>query len=240
MASSQTPLIAWDFDGVIVDSINEVLLCAHAAADLGLEPSPEFKKNFLTHRYLIQQAGDFIPFAQWCNKPAGDPLDFVHSAQTPKNQRSKFFFETRTALIETLGAKWLELHSAFQSIKTYLDSLNEKDFVVVTHKNRDSVLRLIEYLALNLKRDRLYTGDSGLQKSEHLKQAQSDNGGRPIFFIDDSIKNLLEVKSNFSEARLYLATWGYIGPKDKDTAQANNIAAGDGSTLFSLIAESKA
>ena len=231
-------MILFDFDGVLVDSLNEVALTAYNAATENLFTSlseiPEaavtlFKRN----RFHVQQIGDAITLMNWCIerhqfKMTGtlskEEYQTVASGATASlNARTNLIYETRKRFIDRDEHRWLSLHQPYQPLWSELIKPDDRVFVILTNKNHDATLRLCRHFGLEIDSNDIYSGDHGTTKVENMQQIQTRFGIEFFSFIDDSVKNLKELDLEFNQEKkmlsLLLADWGYTGPDDARIAQ---------------------
>ena len=231
-------MILFDFDGVLVDSLNEVALTAYNAATENLFTSlseiPEaavtlFKRN----RFHVQQIGDAITLMNWCIerhqfKMTGtlskEEYQTVASGATASlNARTNLIYETRKRFIERDEKRWLSLHQPYQPLWNELVKGHDYAYIILTNKNHDATLRLCRHFGLDIDANDIYSGDHGTTKVENMQQIQTRFGIEFVSFIDDSVKNLKELDLEFNQEKkmlsLLLADWGYTGPDDARIAQ---------------------
>lgn len=231
-------MILFDFDGVLVDSLNEVALTAYNAATGSLltslseipgAPAALFKRN----RFHVQQIGDAITLMNWCiERPQFDstrPLSkeeyrtVAFGDTASLNARTNLIYETRKRFIERDENRWLSLHQPYQPLWSELIKRDDRVFVILTNKNHDATLRLCRHFGLDIDANDIYSGDRGTTKVENMQQIQTRFGIEYVSFIDDSVKNLKELDLEFNQEKkmltLLLADWGYTGPNDARIAQ---------------------
>jgi FMN phosphatase YigB (HAD superfamily) len=231
-------MIIFDFDGVLIDSLNEVALTTYNAATENLftslseipdAPIALFKRN----RFHVQQIGDAITLMNWCidrhqfkstgtlskekyrTIASGDPATL--------NDRTNLIYETRKRFIDRDEKRWLSLHQPYQPLWNELIKGDNHVFVILTNKNHDATLRLCRHFGLDIDSNDIYSGDHGTTKVENMQQIQTRFGIEFVSFIDDSVKNLKELDFEFNQEKkmlsLLLADWGYTGPADARIAQ---------------------
>lgn len=243
-------MFIFDFDGVLMDSLDEVAVTAYNAsklvdeetlADLAFKveyPGSSFIKIFRTYRYIVQPAGEFIPFARLCKAH----LDGTTSLSTENIEENfshfqnkellslehltELFFKTRNLIVSDNPIGWIEMNNPYWAIWNALKEIPVQRRVLLTNKNLSAVQSLAKHFGLQLLDNNIYSGDKGRTKITNLKQLDQDFSERSYSFIDDSVKNLLDIKNSLGSSlplKLYLASWGYIGPKSIELATASNI-----------------
>jgi len=247
-------MLIFDFDGVLINSINEVTLTVYNATtgklvtDLAALPTA-LVRLFQGNRFHVQPIGDAILLMNWC-------LDNYHSAaekilsrqefgsiisetKTDVSQRTDAIYSMRKRFIDQAHDTWMALHQPYQPIWTELLRCQKRPFVILTNKNRDATLRLCRRFGLDLKETDIYAGDHGVTKVENMKQIQERCRSDIYYFIDDSVKNLQELDAHLDSARrnlvLLFASWGYTGPEDPGIARAAGYAVYRQTDLISLL-----
>ena len=124
----QTIMLIFDFDGVLMDSLDEIVLSAYNAVNgCLLDSLQNIPENIITrfkqNRHLFQPIGDALPLMAWCieqsNDPTADILTRREFARRVKNtpepllQRSTYFFTTRNRLIKEHYQRWLALNRPY-------------------------------------------------------------------------------------------------------------------------------
>lgn len=252
-------MIVFDFDGVLFDSLDEALLTATNSVTGQLyrdvaELPGSYLNLFRTNRYHVQPAGDFLPFAGWCWEHHSDSADkqlsiaefksIIEAQKEPLKERTARFFATRAKLIALDASHWVTLTPPYEPLWSRVKKLNAKQLHILTNKNLDAVLNLCANNGLMISPENVLSGDKGAATKEGnlriLQERMSDI--ESIQFVDDSIKNLLELKNskdllNTPSVNYILADWGYVGPDDAKLASSNQIPAFSQSDLLRLIDE---
>ena len=249
-------MLILDFDGVLINSLDEVALTAYNAttgklvtslADLPAALVGLFQRN----RYHVQSIGDGILLMNWClnsyrNKSEQflNPHEYetiISGAAVSLTDRTLRIYETRGQFIAKDPKCWLALHQPYQPLWDHLIQRQKYAFVILTNKNRDATLRLCRHFGLGIDAVDIYSGDRGTSKVDNMRQIQERFGGQLFSFIDDSIKNLRELENSLNVGnktiRLLLASWGYTGPQDEKVAQEYGYPVLNQKDLISLLDE---
>ena len=247
-------MMVFDFDGVLIDSLNEVALTTYNAATGSLftslseipdAPVTLFKQN----RFHVQQIGDAITLMNWCidnhqfdstEVLSKDEYRTVTTGNSDSlNARTNLLFETRKRLIDRGENQWLSLNQPYQPLWNELIKRHDHAYVILTNKNHDATLRLCRHFGLSVDPKDIYSGDRGTTKVENMHQIQTRFGGEEFFFIDDSVKNLRDLDLEFNKEKktlsLVLANWGYTGPDDARFARESGYLVFDQSDLIRQI-----
>ena len=232
----------YDFDGVLLNSLNEVAVSAYNAVTgkmvTAVEKIPsDLVSLFKRNRFHFQPAGDVIPLMQWClDTHLAQPdklltrnefLDIIRKITEPLNNRTERFYATRNRFAEQDSQRWFSLNRPFQPVWDELIKSGGEQVVILTNKNRDAVFKQCRYFGLNISDENIYAGDGGASKTSNLNALFKRFSERPLHFIDDSIKNLQDLDVAFNKPAkrltLYLASWGFIGPDDIETARSSGF-----------------
>jgi len=247
-------MLIFDFDGVLINSLDEVTLTVYNTTTGKLVTSladlPEALVGlFQRNRYHVQPIGDAILLMGWCldhyrecpekNFALQEYQALISSPDVPVTDRTNRIYETRRLFVDRDPERWLALHQPYQPLWGELLRRSKYPFVILTNKNRDATLRLCRRFGLPVKTADIYSGDQGLSKVENMRQIQKRFGGQRYGFVDDSLKNLQELANAFSlvkkKMRLLLASWGYTGPGDEKRAQDHGFAVINQKDLIALV-----
>ncbi len=231
-------MLIFDFDGVLINSLDEVTLTAYNAVTgkqvTSLADLPTALVGLFQHnRFHVQAIGDAILLMNWClnnyrNKfeQILNPHEYealISDATASITDRTLRIYETRGQFIASDPECWLALHRPYQPLWGHLLQRRKYPFVILTNKNRDATLQLCRHFGLNIHAVDVYSGDHGASKVENMRQIQKRFADQPFYFIDDSVKNLQELENSANAGnkmiRLLLASWGYTGPRDEKIAQ---------------------
>ena len=232
-------MLIFDFDGVLINSIDEVTVSAYNVVTnqlvVSLEELPvnvvhRFKRN----RFYVQSIGDVIPLMRWCMENQAVEPDFILNLQEyqaiirresiPLVERVNYFFKIRWQFAEKDEKRWLSLHAPFQPVWDALKTYSPDEVVILTNKDRQAVVHLCRHFGLEIRENNIYSGDKGVTKIENLNAVHQRFNRAPYHFIDDSLRNLRDLNTSFNQTRLLLrlilASWGYIGPDDERMTHA--------------------
>jgi FMN phosphatase YigB (HAD superfamily) len=233
-------MLIFDFDGVIINSLDEITVTAHNAVTGRLDTtlralSSNVIRLFRQNRFHVQGIGDVVTLMKWCkDNDSGDP-DYIMSpeayeslrisAETPLVERTRTFFAVRKSFVHKDRERWLALNAPFPKIWNELKKIPVEKIIILTTKNREAVLQLCKFFGYELLDNNIYSGDDGVLKTENLNEIHDRFKAGPYVFIDDSLSNLKELDRHFNTPdskflSLILAAWGYIGPEDAEMAAA--------------------
>lgn len=231
-------MLIFDFDGVLINSLDEVTLTAfNAATGKGVTSMADLPVAlvglFQYNRYHVQAIGDAILLMNWCLQPdrrsEQDMLKLeeyealISVAKDSTAERTRRIYKTRKIFMEKDPAGWLALHQPYQPLWNELIRRPKSPVVILTNKNRDATLRLCRDFGLDDRRIHVYSGDNGASKIENMQRIKDRFGVGPFYYIDDSLKNLKELDAALNRRRKILipllASWGYTGPEDERSAR---------------------
>ncbi|MGD8975031.1 MAG: HAD family hydrolase [Desulfobacterales bacterium] len=230
-------MIVHDFDGVLINSIDEVALTAYNAASGSLVTSldelpGEALHLFRCNRFHVQPIGDAIPLMNWCISrskvdrgkilTSNEYRAIILGCNVSLKDRTNLIYEHRTKFIEMDETSWLAIHAPYQPLWTALAERNYRPLVILTNKNRDATVRLCRHFGLRIEEHYIYSGDHGISKIENMREIRQRFGSDHYFFIDDSVKNLQDLDDYFNREQKIVfplfASWGYVGPRDSAIA----------------------
>jgi FMN phosphatase YigB (HAD superfamily) len=231
-------MLIFDFDGVLINSLDEVVLTAYNAATDRLftsmtEVPADLVQVFKNNRFHVQPIGDAVALMDWCieNQQRNphkilSPEEYraiAEGAESRLGDRTNLIYDTRKHFMEKDLGRWFALHQTYQPLWDELIRHKNLAFAILTNKNHDATLRLCRHFGLNIDAMDIYSGDNGVTKIENMLRIQERFGRKQFFFIDDSVKNLQELDLYFNTEKkvltLLLATWGYTGAQDARMAQ---------------------
>jgi FMN phosphatase YigB (HAD superfamily) len=231
-------MIILDFDGVLINSLDEVVLTSFNAANETLhtaltEVPPDLVRLFKRNRFHVQSIGGAIPLMNWCidnyQTVAGKTLSLdeyqaiIDKSEVSLADRTHLIYATRRRFIDTDENAWFDLHQPYQPVWNELVRRKSRQNIILTNKNRDATLRLCRRFGFKVEDRHVYTGDQGAGKTENMDHIMQRYGAETYCFIDDSVKNLRDLDDHFNKPdkriTLLLAAWGYSGPDDATYAR---------------------
>ncbi len=247
-------MLIFDFDGVLINSIDEVVLTTYNATTATLHTAltdlpPELVSLFKRNRFHVQPIGDAILMMQWClNNYQSDPekmltpreyQSIIADAAVALKMRSDRIYKSRSRFIEKDQPAWLALHRPYQPLWNKLIQSDYQPLVILTNKNKDATLRLCRFFDLNVDENNVYPGDHGVSKSQHMRCIQERFETASFYFIDDSVKNLKQLDEDINRDKevlaLMFARWGYTGPDDQRLAESYGYQVFNQKSLISFF-----
>lgn len=250
-------MLILDFDGVLIDSLDEVVLTVYNTASgqqlVSLADMPlALIKLFRRNRFHVQPIGDGVLLMNWCLKHYRSQSDrilqpeeyraIIGEATAPVARRSGQVYEKRQQFIERDAAGWTALHRPFQPLwNALVERRNQPGFVIVTNKNRAATERLCRHFGLSIPSGHIYSGDNGASKVENMQLIQQRFRAGIYYFLDDSLKNLQALDQSLNRHIKMLipllAAWGYIGPEDQKIARTSGYPVLTQSGAIALLSK---
>ncbi len=225
-------MIIFDFDGVLINSVDEVLVSAFCTlsgvitAELSALP-PDYIALFRKYRFLVQSASDIPVLAKWCLTQRSDAgalplskkefLGLLESDPIAAQTRREQLFSIRNEIVEQFPEAWVNLNKPYQPLWKSLQRRSSDPLIILTHKNCTAVVDICRHFALKVDPANVYSGDRGHSKIENLKAIHQRFGRNAQTFVDDNVHNLIELQQgfpDFTDLSLALALWGYVGSAD--------------------------
>ena len=251
-------MLIFDFDGVLINSLDEVTLTAYNAVTgkqvTSLADLPTALVGLFQHsRFHVQAIGDAMLLMKWClnnyrnkSKRILNPHEYealISDATASITDRTRWIYETRSQFIASDPECWLALHRPYQPLWDELIQRQKYVFVILTNKNRDATLRLCQHFGLGIDAVDVYSGDHGTGKVVNMQQIQKRFSDQRYGFIDDSVKNLRELENSINDEnkmiRLLFASWGYTGPRDEKIAQEYGYPVLNQKDLIALLGKDR-
>ena len=225
-------LLVFDFDGVIVDGMNEywwsarrACLRLHPAADLPETVPPQFRQL----RPWIHHGWEMVLIAALISEQHGSLNQlgveaFAHDYAAHCTAALERFGWTpallqqgleavRAEAVQTDRDGWLALHQPYPGVPERLNAFSQEsmDWAVLTTKARDFTAELLA--SMGLRPARLDGHESG-SKPEVLRRLAAD--WRLAGFVEDRRPTLETVRATQDLEALpcWLVSWGYLKPTD--------------------------
>ena len=235
---SERPLLVFDFDGVIVDGMEEYWWSASTAAQQLLAPGNPacsadvaIPDQFRQLRPWIHHGWEMVLLAALLREPESSlqrmgVAAFVaayaeHCQQALErrgwspSQLQGALEQVRRAAVQGNRAQWLARHQAFAGVSERLRRFSDEqvDWAVLTTKGRAFTAELLDGLSLDPV---LLFGHEDGTKPEVLLRLQQERA--LIGFVEDRRPTLETVLATPGLEALpcYLADWGYLRASDRE------------------------
>jgi len=222
-----SPLLVFDFDGVLVDGMAEYWWSARRAA-LQLAPQlalpDQAPPGFAALRPLIHKGWEMVLMAAELGRPQLDLTQLLAGYETALPQSlarwgwspellQQALERVRSTAIATDLPAWLALHRFYPGVEARLRRLGAEgaDWAVLTTKGAAFARQILA--GAGLAPWALYGHEQG-SKPEVLVQLLAE--GRPLWFVEDRrpTLELVRRRPQLDPVRCYLVSWGYLGPGD--------------------------
>ncbi|MFP4347828.1 MAG: HAD family hydrolase [Thermodesulfobacteriota bacterium] len=230
-------MLIFDFDGVLINSIDEVTVTAYNAVSgesaTTLEELPgDLVALFQRNRFHARAAPDVFSLMDWCRRHFEQQSDHLLSPSEfqailseddrPPEARREQFFKTRRRFVEKNRDAWFSLNAPYQPLWDALMERGGRRVVLLTSKNRAAAGDLCRRFDLQVADENIYSGDGGANKIDNMNRIH-ERFQRPAYtFVDDNLANLKQLDDHFNQNKdflhLLMAAWGYVGPDDRDRA----------------------
>ena len=232
-------LFIFDFDGVIVDGMNEYWNSSLLAFEKFLD-SPDI---LIDQDFYKQVPNTFIEIRPWV-KYGWEMLIIVHQIikrECPLNNQNKSDFlnkydlncqkvlldnswvaedlqkyldKSRKYQIDKDFENWIKLHRPFYEVINFIEKIKKENIktAIITTKGKIFAGKILE--KLNIFPELIFGYESGTKIDIASKLS---NEYEIIGFIEDRRKTLIDIKQNTitNQIPCYLADWGYLKNMDR-------------------------
>ena len=232
-------LFLFDFDGVIVDGMNEYWHSSLLACEKFLN-SPDIKINQDLYKQVSNTFKEIRPWVKY----GWEMVIIVHEIikrENPLNKNNKknfinkyhqnchrilkdncwlaedlqkFLDESRKYQIDKDFEKWVNLHKPFYEVIGFIEKLKQEKIKtgIITTKGEIFAKKILE--KLNIFPEFIFGYESGT-KTEIARELYKKY--EIVGFIEDRIKTLIDIKQNndIKSIPCFLADWGYLKESDR-------------------------
>ena len=232
-------LFLYDFDGVIVDGMNEywcssLLACENflITSDISIEKKlyKTISSTFKEIRPWVKYGWEMVLIVHEIVKienPLNDEnkKDFVfkyhqncqsilqHNSWLPQDLQN-FLDQSRKLQIDKDFKKWISLHNPFYEVIDFIEKLKQEKIKtgIITTKGKVFATKILN--ELNISPEFIFGYESGT-KIEIAKQLSTNY--KIVGFIEDRRKTLVNIKQNPHTQHIpcFLAEWGYLKESDR-------------------------
>ena len=232
-------ILALDFDGVIVNSIEECLVVGYNSLQKhlglggfinGLNELEEEQvlasrrmRNFIRHSedyvyifYALQRGTSIRNQSEFDN--------FLKRHADLKDSFHKIFYRERSQLLEKDTAHWLKLNPLYPGMRDFIRTYRYPErLVIITTKRAEFVEVTLAATGIRFPATNLFSADQGRSKSVLIAELLSSRAIQPpeLHFIDDQVDTLITAKP--LGVNLYLARWGYTNKEQIRLAEQEKI-----------------
>lgn len=231
----QHKTFALDFDGVIVDGLNECILVTwngYYGKQLddfsieGLAKVPDWFIERFTHcRNFAKHLGHFAVAIFDRDTPIQTQTDYERLYLSLDPLEVESFVakanEYRATARTYQELLWLDQHTLYPGVQSFLQGL-DAPLYIVSAKDRDSIIKILARAEIDITPHQVF----GEQRNKlvALRAIQQYESVRPqeIFFLDDNIINVIDVQQAGYGA--YWALWGYRADHHLELARQHQVA----------------
>ncbi|MBU5678862.1 MAG: NUDIX domain-containing protein [Candidatus Aenigmatarchaeota archaeon] len=223
--------VVFDFDGVIVDSLDECFLVSvRAYNELGgnIKLSNKAKLLYKKYRPYLRITEDHLPALKMIENGIFDK-DYIKNSrkkfEKKKKEFVKRFYEIRKEIRKEDIKKWISLHKPFENVvKLIKRNYKRWNIFISSTKDKNSIVKILRSLGIKIPENKIFSREFSNDKSKHVKMISriSKIPEEKIIFIDDVLENLKMIKRK-SNARLALASWGYTTKEHEKIAKEMKI-----------------
>ncbi len=242
--------VIFDFDGVLIDSLDEVIVTSYntvfRAEAHRLEDLPASFAGFMRlNRCRARSAGEIALLADWAKRregclPAGilTAEEFSAAAEEGAQELGPLeerFFAARRRFAASHPQQWLALNRPYQPLWRALQEGLVGQVRIVTYKNAEAVLELCRHYGLGVLPESVHATLGLASKRKHLARLIQELHGAEVYYVDDSLRSLRELKASLPALRLLWAAWGYGAPEEEENAKALSIPSVGQDELIRIV-----
>ena len=224
---------AFDFDGVICDSVGETAMSAWRAAQT-LWPTRFFGDidldllaRFCNCRPVIESGFENFALLDLLDEGVSEreilenfealSRKFMDDGGYTADQLKELFGRARDAWADSDEADWLAAQGFFPGVVETINACNTPRCVITTKQERFAK-RLATMAGLDVPPERIYGLESlGGSKRNVLVALQEEFPGHIIHFFEDRYPTQLRL-TDLKGVRLYLVDWGYNTHREREAA----------------------
>lgn len=216
-------VIALDFDGLLVDALNEcVLVSWNAHHQLGIEQfsdeglsqiPPAFMSKFKNHRCFSKHLRHFFMAFQshvgYFESQADFDAVYASLDAVAVDQFSQRVLSYRQAVRQIMPERWRSFHHFYPGMVDLMRQVGVP-ICIVSAKDSDSVQELLQHADIHIADDRIYGECRDKVWALDDICARFSVLSRDVGFFDDNVLNAAD--AYFAGFRAHWAVWGYRAP----------------------------
>lgn len=230
-------IIALDFDGVIVDSIEEqYVLAVQAFENIGVtkERTKKFRDEFRFLRSFVRIAEDFYAFfriieengkIRFDEKEISNLRDKVLEKEKEKaSNYADLYFENKKKLLKKGFKPILKLLKPNKNFISMMKKLSKNyTMFIATAGDKKLTSKTMKYFGVEIPENKIVSKEDNPNKTEQMKIISeiSGTGFKDIIFIEDNFENLMEASK--LGIKPVLVEWGYNTPNQRKEAKKLGI-----------------
>ena len=226
---------AFDFDGVVCDSVEETAETAWRAAcrvwprRYAGDASADYVEGFRRCRPVIHTGFEnllLLDLLAAGHEPEAILAQFdTLSAQSrarlglTEHQLLGAFAEARDAWIRADPQGWLNVQGFYPGVVEAINAMSAPRCIITTKQHRFTI-RLAQLARLDIEPAAIFGLESGGKRAVLLRQLEAA-GGAPVHFFEDRLRTLTALEDVVG-LRRYLVSWGYNTVADRRAARADS------------------
>lgn len=236
MPEGHDVVFAFDFDGVICDSVGENFITtwrALRAADAALPESPPdgLRERFVQCRPALETGYQNIPIMSLLLRGV-EPEDlimrfddliseFIRGEGTDDAEMIRRFGESRAAWQASDNDAWFDAQGFYPHTLAPVNGVADRAIIATTKQN-EFACKLVTRAGLKVPLPRVYGLERlGPQKKRNvLEELLRRNPTAQVHFFEDRIRTLQKLH-DLPRLHLHLVDWGYNLPAERATADAS-------------------
>ena len=232
-------LLALDFDGVICDGMQEYFESAWGAyrrlrPAASSRPPAGLFEQFARLRPIVETGWEMPTLLHAVLGGAGEaeilaswrPDAWLANLGATRETAAAALDHTRDEWIARDESSWLAAHRFYPGMIERLRALvgGPIQVYVITTKGGRFAQKLLERQGVALAPSQVYGKEARRPKRAILRELSGGGDGAGIWFVEDRLPTLRDVKAEPALARagLFLAAWGYNTPPERTAAQQDD------------------
>jgi len=227
-------VIAFDFDGVLVDPLDEVVAAATQTFNELNSTSYEFeffREKFADSTHIIRTGKDVMPIMQLIavgKDTARMKRGKLNSLKREIGQKKVMWLEEeyykRKRRLQQQTKKWLQaMKEHKQAIEAFEKARKKLETWIVTTRDKQSIQLFFKNKKLQLESEKIIDKSFSHDKREQFALLKKKTGVpfKRMVFFEDTIYNSMAVKK--LGANVFLSTWGFSKKEQWKKAEKQGI-----------------
>ncbi|MFH1364226.1 MAG: HAD family hydrolase [Candidatus Aenigmatarchaeota archaeon] len=243
-------LIAFDFDGVFLDSAPEChIIGLRAFQEMGskLKDSPELKRNVRVARTFVVSFYDYYYVFRAIEEEGTDfskikQEDYDKLKEKYKDDNIEEYvkkaYGIRDELVEKSFDEWCNMQSIFPNIEKAYKKISAKHkTVIATAKDSKSTYKLLKNLGFDISEEDITGKEFSHKKADQMRKIAEVHNIKldEILFVEDMLQNLKDVM--LLGVKGALVGWGYSSSEQKEEAKKFGIPIIESNNIVEQIEE---
>ena len=240
-------ILVLDFDGVIVDSMNEGLFTSfntyikfnsktrlfggeQFTFELFNKAIKKYKSQYLRfkkYRAYLKTALDYYFILAAVDKNAKirnseDFDEFKKKVSVDNNRFIDQFYKNRLEYMNNFN-EWIKLTPIYPHARAILKRFDKSNTFISTSNRKTAVERTLKHYKIDFDGKNILDNQVSLDKKVHIKIVKESKNVdyKEIIVVDDQVQNLIKVK-DFG-VKCFLAMWGYNNEEQRKKAKGHGI-----------------